>query len=112
MRSKTEQVADLLDRETSKVAPGERVRSVEGLQDELGVAIGTVIAGVDLAVHRGVPIERRRGPDGGYFRSSQPANNDQSDQRKEPASEESALIQARRLRAQIEGLIKTLEAAS
>lgn len=34
---------------------------------DLGVSIGTVIRGVDLAISRGVPLERRRGSEGGYF---------------------------------------------
>jgi DNA-binding transcriptional MocR family regulator len=67
MPSKMEQVADRLGSKAGEAAPGEQVSSVEALMDELGVSIGTVIRGVDLAISRGVPLERRRGSEGGYF---------------------------------------------
>lgn len=69
MPSKVEQVADLLrsKAQAANVAPGDQLSSVEALMDELGVSIGTAIRGVDLAISRGVPIDRRRGSEGGYF---------------------------------------------
>jgi DNA-binding transcriptional MocR family regulator len=67
MPSKVEQVADRLRSMAAEVAPGEQVSSVEALMDELGVSIGTVVRGVDRAISSGVPIDRRRGSEGGYF---------------------------------------------
>lgn len=72
MPSKAEQVADRLVSKAAEVAPGEQVSSVEALMDELGVSIGTVIRGVDLAISRGIPLERRRGSEGGYFLADGP----------------------------------------
>lgn len=115
MASKADQVADVLEREAAKMAPGARLRSVQLLMDELGVSIGTVIAGVDEAIRRGVPLERRRGPDGGYFKAndSQPINTDRSSGHAErPLSVASALVQAQRLRAQMDVLIATLKASA
>jgi hypothetical protein len=110
MPSKTEQVADLLARETARVAPGEQVSSVDAVMNELGVAIGTVIRGVDLAISNGVPLDRLRGPDGGYFRSPEPAGNDGAPQEKdsEPAAD-SALAQAKGVLEQVQILIAMLE---
>lgn len=110
MPSKTERVADVLERETARKAPGEQVSSVEGLMGDLGVSIGTVIRGVDLAISRGVPLDRLRGPDGGYFRSPQPADNDEPPGEKDnqPAAD-SALAQAKRVLEQVQLLIAMLE---
>lgn len=115
MTSKLGQVADVLEHEAGLTTPGTRLRSVQLLMDELGVGIGTVIAGVDEAVRRGVPIERRRGPDGGYFRANgpQPIGSHRSSRTQDSlASAESALVQARRLRDEMEALIATLETAT
>jgi DNA-binding transcriptional MocR family regulator len=76
MPSKVEQVADLLRSKAKApgVAPGDQVSSVRALMDELGVSIGTVIRGADLAISRGVPLDRRRGSEGGYFLEDDPAD--------------------------------------
>jgi len=110
MPSKTEQVADVLEREAGRLSPGERVSSVEALIDRLGVSIGTVIRGVDLAISRGVPLDRLRGPEGGYFRSPQPGGNGGHPHENDSQSAaDSALAQAHRVLEQIELLIAMLE---
>jgi DNA-binding transcriptional MocR family regulator len=110
MPSKTEQVAKVLERETHKVPPGQQVSSVQALMDRLGVSIGTVIRGVDLATSRGVPLDRLRGPDGGYFRSSAPADNDGAPREQDSQSApDSALVRAHCVLEQVELLIAILE---
>jgi len=65
--SKVEKIAGWLRDQARQAAPGAHLASVASLGDAFSASTGTVLAGVDLAGKRGVKLERRRGPQGGYF---------------------------------------------
>ncbi|GAB3852430.1 hypothetical protein ACFPIJ_58015 [Dactylosporangium cerinum] len=68
--TKIEQLIEVLKDLLNAATPGQKLASVEELQDSIpgGAGIGTVIRAVQQAQAMGLPIVAVRGQDGGYFR--------------------------------------------
>jgi len=67
--TKVEQLVDVLKDLLKAGTPGQKLASVEELQDSIpgGAGIGTVIRAVQQAQATGLPIVAVRGQEGGYF---------------------------------------------
>jgi hypothetical protein len=111
--TKTEQLIERLKELARRTVPGQKLASVEDLQDSIpgGAGIGTVIRAVQKAQEIGLPIVTVRGPDGGYFHGSPDELNDLA-----PAGDAidliSLLAQAREIRRAVDNLVVGLEAAA
>jgi hypothetical protein len=70
--TKVEQLVEVLKGLLNAGTPGQKLASVEELQDSIpgGAGIGTVIRAVQQAQAMGLPIVAVRGQDGGYFHGS------------------------------------------
>ncbi len=111
MTTKAELVAEFLVARAAEDATGAWIASVASLQTKFDASIGTVSKAVDLAVSRGASLERRRGPAGGYYVADPQRNNHEPfpTEERDLTLAESALIEARRIRAQLDALVATLE---
>lgn len=111
--TKQEQLIERLEDLVRATVPGQKLASVEELQDSIpgGAGIGTVIRAVQQAQEMGLPIVTVRGPDGGYFHGS-PENRGDLVAVGESVDLGALLAQAREIRRAVDDLIVGLEAAA
>lgn len=111
--TKVEQLIEVLKDLLNAGAPGQRLASVEELQDSIpgGAGIGTVIRAVQQAQAMGLPIVAVRGQEGGYFHG--PYENRVAAVTVGGDIDLAALLaQAREIRRAVDDLIGHLEAAA
>ncbi|MEV5691963.1 hypothetical protein [Micromonospora globbae] len=111
--TKTEQLIEVLKDLLDAGAPGQKLASVEALQDSIpgGAGIGTVIRAVQQAQSMGLPIVAVRGQDGGYFHG--PHENEVKPGTTGDGVDLAALLaQAHAIRRAVDDLIGNLEAAA